>query len=71
MNLLERWFSPRRKKGVTPTEVEEAIAKRDDLFADAEAATNVAKEAMREADRVQRSLAADYEQAERERRKSR
>lgn len=70
LDFLERFFL-RRKKGVTPTEVEEAIAKRDELFAEAEVATDAAKEAMWEVDRVQRGLIEDYEQAESERRRDR
>lgn len=56
-----------RKEKVTAPEVLEAIEKRDKLFEEADKATEAAKDAMGEVDRVHRDLRKDYEDAERAR----
>ena len=61
------WLFGHREKKVTAPEVVAAIAKRDELFEDADRATDAAKGAMREVDRVQQNLLQDYEDAERAR----
>lgn len=60
------WLFGRRTKKTAP-EVVEAEARRDKLFEEADVATDAAKEAMKEVDRVHHDLRKDYEDAERAR----